>query len=166
MDDRLRLSIDARRAGTVLFSIAAVLTLMHVLVMIGLYNNSLPFSDWRYVVFFDLDEEMSPGDLVQCHHTAHCRSVAVAAGSPGRSSPGSLLEMVDAAQSGLWFSFPRRGMPVSRVSEHGGGEHPLDDLWGRDHCRAGLCLPAIPAGLVSAQPVALYSRWCDVVPET
>lgn len=61
MGDRRRLALDSDRVGRVLGCTAIALTLVHVAVMTGLYNNALPFSDWRYVAFFDLDTEGSLG---------------------------------------------------------------------------------------------------------
>ena len=49
------------RVCAALGTVAALLTVAHIVAMVGLYNNALPFSDWRYVVFFDLDRESSFG---------------------------------------------------------------------------------------------------------
>ncbi len=56
-------SIEARRVGWFLLWIAIGLTLAHVICMVGWYRygDMLPFDDFLYISFFDLDEEESLG---------------------------------------------------------------------------------------------------------
>jgi len=59
--ERIEISITARKAGIFLFSIAAGLTIAHIIAMFGWYRDLFPIDDWLYISFFDLDEEESLG---------------------------------------------------------------------------------------------------------
>ena len=54
-------SIEANTIGKFLLWIAVGLTIMHVVCMVGWYQDLLPIDDWLYISFFDLDEEESLG---------------------------------------------------------------------------------------------------------
>ena len=54
-------SIEAHRVARFLLWIAIGLTLTHVICMYAWYKDMLPFDDWLYISFFDLDEEESLG---------------------------------------------------------------------------------------------------------
>lgn len=54
-------SIEASRIGRFLLWVAAGLTLLHIICMVGWYKDLLPVDDWLYISFFDLDEEEALG---------------------------------------------------------------------------------------------------------
>jgi hypothetical protein len=53
--------MQAGRFSRFLLWIAIGLTVTHVVCMIAWYKHMLPFDDWLYISFFDLDEEESIG---------------------------------------------------------------------------------------------------------
>ncbi|TFH47101.1 MAG: hypothetical protein E4H01_08855 [Lysobacterales bacterium] len=61
MSSPLRLSLEARTTGLTLAAIAAVLVVLHIATAVALFYKALPFDDWRYASFFDLDWEPSLG---------------------------------------------------------------------------------------------------------
>ena len=53
--------VEAHTVGKFLLWIALGLTVMHIACMVAWYKDMLPFDDWLYISFFDLDEEESLG---------------------------------------------------------------------------------------------------------
>ncbi|MDX2416089.1 MAG: hypothetical protein QNK19_01360 [Xanthomonadales bacterium] len=54
-------SIEAHRLAKTLIWVAVALAIAHIVCMFGWYKDWLPVDDWRYIAFFDLDEEESLG---------------------------------------------------------------------------------------------------------